>query len=70
MARGMGGQSPSNVAHYLSGIDFPCQKEDLVEHPRKNNADTRFSSFFVLTDFERHEHKQNQWTPFWGRQSL
>jgi Protein of unknown function (DUF2795) len=39
MTRGMGGQSPAHVAHYLSGIDFPCQKDDLVEHARNNNAD-------------------------------
>jgi hypothetical protein len=35
----MGGQSPSNITHHLSGIDFPCRKDDLVEHARKNNAD-------------------------------
>ena len=39
MTRGMGGRSPANIAHYLSGIDFPCNKEDLVEHARQNNAD-------------------------------
>jgi hypothetical protein len=39
MRRGMDGQSPTNIAHSLSGIDFPCNKEDLVEHARKNNAD-------------------------------
>jgi hypothetical protein len=38
MARGMGGQSPANIAHYLAGIDFPCNKGNLVEHARKNNA--------------------------------
>jgi hypothetical protein len=39
MTRGMGGQSPANIAHYLSGIDFPCHKANLVEHARNNNAD-------------------------------
>ena len=39
MTRGRGGQSPANVAHYLSGIDFPCRKDDLVEHARQNHAD-------------------------------
>ena len=39
MTRGMGGRSPANIARYLSGIDFPCNKENLVEHARQNNAD-------------------------------
>jgi Protein of unknown function (DUF2795) len=38
MARGVGGKSPANVAQYLSGINFPCQKEDLVHHARQNGA--------------------------------
>lgn len=39
MARGAGGKSPANVAQYLSGIDFPCQKEDLIEHAEQNGAE-------------------------------
>lgn len=39
MTRGVGGQSPANIAHSLKGIDFPCKKKDLVEHARKNNAE-------------------------------
>jgi hypothetical protein len=35
----MGGQSPANITHYLSGIDFPCHKDDPVAHARKHNAD-------------------------------
>ena len=38
MARGVGGKSPANVAQYLSGIDFPCQKNDLAQHARQNGA--------------------------------
>ncbi len=38
MTRGMGGQSPSNIAHYLKGIDFPCSKQDLIDHAEDNNA--------------------------------
>jgi hypothetical protein len=38
MARGMGGGSPSNLAHFLKGIDFPAQKTDLVKHAKKNNV--------------------------------
>lgn len=40
MARGMGGKSPSNVAHYLKGIDFPAKKKDLIDHAKKNDADS------------------------------
>lgn len=38
MARGVGGTSPVNIAHYLSGIDFPCQKADLMAHAEHNGA--------------------------------
>ena len=38
MTRGLGGQSPSNVAQHLKGIDFPCRKKDLINHARKNQA--------------------------------
>ncbi len=40
MARGMGGQSPSNVTHHLKGIDFPAKKTDLVQHAKKNGAES------------------------------
>lgn len=39
MARGVGGGSPANVAHYLKGIGFPAKKKDLVSHAKKNDAD-------------------------------
>lgn len=39
MPRGVGGHSPSNVAKYLKGIDFPAHREDLVKHAKKNDAD-------------------------------
>lgn len=35
---GTGGQSPANVAHYLSGIDFPADKRDLVKHAKGQQA--------------------------------
>ncbi|MCE5197827.1 MAG: DUF2795 domain-containing protein [Armatimonadota bacterium] len=38
MPRGMGGQSPSNIAHYLKGINFPCNKQDIVDYAEDNNA--------------------------------
>lgn len=39
MARGLGGHSPSNIAKYLKGIDFPAGKEDLVDHAMEQDAD-------------------------------
>jgi hypothetical protein len=39
MARGVGGRSPANVARYLSGIDFPWQKADLVTHAKAQGAE-------------------------------
>ena len=39
MTRGVGGGSPSNLALHLKGIDFPCKKNDLAAHVRKNNPD-------------------------------
>ena len=32
--------STATIAQALSGIDFPANKNDLVEHARKNKADT------------------------------
>ncbi len=40
MTRGVGGQSPANVTHNLKGIDFPAKKADLIEHAKKNGAET------------------------------
>jgi len=39
MTRGVGGESPANVTTYLKGIDYPAQKEDLVQHAEKNGAE-------------------------------
>lgn len=38
MARGVGGQSPSNVQTYLSGIGYPASKEELIAAARGNGA--------------------------------
>lgn len=38
MTRGVGGQSASNVAQHLKGIDFPVKRDDLVKHAQKNDA--------------------------------
>ena len=31
--------STATIAQALSGVGFPANKKDLVEHARKNNAD-------------------------------
>lgn len=31
--------STATIAQALSGIDFPANKNDLVEHAKRNNAD-------------------------------
>lgn len=38
MARGVGGQSPANVEKFLKGVEYPAQKEALVETAEKNGA--------------------------------
>jgi uncharacterized protein DUF2795 len=38
MARGVGGQSPSNVQSYLAGVSYPATKQDLVKTARQNEA--------------------------------
>lgn len=39
MTRGVGGESPANVATYLKGIDYPANKQDLLKHARQNGAE-------------------------------
>jgi len=39
MTQGMGGHSPSNILHHLKGVDFPADKNGLVQQAQKNNAD-------------------------------
>ncbi len=38
---GGGGRQASvtNIAKHLRGIDFPVNKQDLIEHAKKNGAD-------------------------------
>jgi hypothetical protein len=38
MTRGLGGESPANVQKYLSGVQYPARKQDLVEQARRNQA--------------------------------
>lgn len=30
--------SPATIEEYLSGMDFPASREDLVQHARQQNA--------------------------------
>ncbi|MGL4314624.1 MAG: DUF2795 domain-containing protein [Sphingomonas sp.] len=39
MTSGMGGHSPSNLAHYLNGVDFPANRDDLREQAEDNGAE-------------------------------
>lgn len=38
MSRGVGGQSPSNVQSYLSGVSYPASKQDLMAAAKRNRA--------------------------------
>ena len=38
MATGPAGKSPIDVTHHLQGIHFPAEKNELVEHAKKNGA--------------------------------
>lgn len=38
MARGVGGESPSNVEKFLKGVNYPAKKEDLVQTAKSNGA--------------------------------
>ncbi|MBI5164702.1 MAG: DUF2795 domain-containing protein [Magnetospirillum sp.] len=34
----MGGHSPSNILHHLKGVDFPVDRQGLIEQAQRNNA--------------------------------
>ena len=38
MSQGMSGDSPATVQKYLKGIDYPVNKQDLVDQAKKNGA--------------------------------
>ncbi len=38
MTRGVGGNSPANVQKFLQGVDYPANKQQLVEKARDNDA--------------------------------
>jgi hypothetical protein len=38
MTRGLSGTSPANVQSFLRGIDYPTDKDTLIETARRNKA--------------------------------
>ncbi len=32
------GQFPANITQYLRGIDFPCNRNDLIKNAKQNGA--------------------------------
>ncbi|HLB25385.1 MAG TPA: DUF2795 domain-containing protein [Nitrospirota bacterium] len=36
--RGASEKSPSNITEYLQGIDFPCWRQEVVDHAEENGA--------------------------------
>jgi len=44
MTRGVGGESPSNLALHVKGLEFSCKRRDLADHVRKNNPDEKVVS--------------------------
>ncbi len=38
MTRGVGGQSPANIQKFLAGVDYPADKQALVEQAQNNEA--------------------------------
>jgi len=36
----VGGRSPNDIAQFLKGLNFPAQKDDLVQQAESNQADS------------------------------
>lgn len=53
MNEGSGMQAPANIARCLGGMDFPANKEDIVEYAEDNDADDE-----LLSRLERLPDKQ------------
>jgi hypothetical protein len=39
MTRGVGGESPANVATFLKDIDYPVGKQQLLDHAKQIGAE-------------------------------
>ena len=53
MARGVGGQSPSNVQSYPAGVSYPATKQDLIATAKGNGAPGEVLE--ILEDFDETE---------------
>lgn len=38
--RGVGGSSPANVSRHLKGVEFPANKQDLIQQAEQNHAES------------------------------
>lgn len=38
MTRGLGGESPANVMKHLSGIDFPADKQSIIDQAKRGEG--------------------------------
>lgn len=54
MARGVGGESPSNVQTYLKGVQYPANKQDLLEAARSNEAPSEVIE--IIEDLDEEEY--------------
>jgi hypothetical protein len=48
MPKGTGGPSASDIVHYLKGVEFPCDKQDLIDFAEDSNAPDEV--LFILQD--------------------
>jgi hypothetical protein len=51
VARGVGGVSPANIMKHLGGIDFPADREKLIEHAREKGKDQDAPDTQEVVDF-------------------
>lgn len=38
MARGVGGEGPANIMKHMKGIDFPVDKNQLIDHAKNGEG--------------------------------
>ncbi|MEC9483647.1 MAG: DUF2795 domain-containing protein [Halomonas sp.] len=55
MTRGLGGKSPANITHYLKGVDFPADRDDLVQCAEDNDAEEEVLEVIRALPDERYE---------------
>lgn len=47
--------SPAGVQKFLAGIDYPCSKEDLVNHAQRQGADENVINMLQSLDDDKFE---------------